>query len=65
MGEVSGGQVHERAIDDDEEEVAEHGGGARQEPVRLFTGGLRLYRAVESQVGGGGAKSVDPIGNPI
>jgi hypothetical protein len=35
----------------DEEEVAKHGGGAQQEPVRLVVVGIRHREAVEGQVG--------------
>jgi hypothetical protein len=39
------------AENQDEEEVAEHEGGARQEPVRLVAAGIRRREAVEGQVG--------------
>jgi hypothetical protein len=39
------------AENQDEEEVAEHGGGARQEPVHLVAAGIRRREAVEGQVG--------------
>ncbi|KAE8099078.1 hypothetical protein FH972_017087 [Carpinus fangiana] len=41
------------AENQDEEEVAEHGGGARQEPVRLVAAGIRRREAVEGPVGFG------------
>jgi hypothetical protein len=39
------------AENQDEEEVAEHGGGAWQEPVRLVAAGIRRREAIERQVG--------------
>jgi hypothetical protein len=39
------------AKNQDEEEVAEHRGGARQEPVRLVAAGIWRREAVEGQVG--------------
>lgn len=64
MGQIGGGEEHQVAIDEDEEDISKDGGGARQEPVGLIASGLgREGRGPVESEAGRSTELLDPIGN--